>query len=115
VKSAAIHGQDGAAWARSDELKVTPEEVKALVAGLKEKDNKTFLASGIVAGGVKYMFLKGNDNNAMTPVIGRKGPTTVFLVLSKKAIIITLTKDGANPGNVTSHQFVADDLAKKGF
>jgi hypothetical protein len=38
-----------------------------------------------------------------------------MLASSTKATVVVLTKDGANPGNVTSHTFVADDLKKKNF
>jgi hypothetical protein len=81
-----------------------------LAAGLK--DSSKFQAGGIVAAGVKYMFLQ---SNAPGQAIGRKGPTTIMLASSAKATVVVLTKDGANPGNVTSHTFVADDLKKKNF
>jgi len=109
VKSAAIVGHDGATWGENG-VKVTVDEAKALAAGVK--DSSKFQAGGIVAGGVKYMFLQ---QNAAGQAIGRKGPTTIMLASSNKATIVVLTKDGANPGNVTSHTFVADDLKKKGF
>eukprot|EP00697_Spironema_sp_BW2_P005053 gnl/Spiro4/16823_TR9056_c0_g1_i1.p2 gnl/Spiro4/16823_TR9056_c0_g1~~gnl/Spiro4/16823_TR9056_c0_g1_i1.p2 ORF type:complete len:127 (-),score=49.11 gnl/Spiro4/16823_TR9056_c0_g1_i1:143-523(-) len=110
VKSGGIYGADGALWGQSADLKVTVDEAKNLAAGLK--DNSKFQASGVTISGVKYMFL-----NAPAPgqAIARKGPTTALLVSSAKATVVVLTKDGANPGNVTSHTFVADDLKKKGF
>jgi len=109
VKSAAIVGNDGATWGESG-LKVSVQEAKDLAAGMK--DTSKFQAGGIVVGGTKYMYLQ-----APTPgqAIGRKGPTTVMLASSAKATVVVLTKDGANPGNVTSHTFVAEDLKKKNF
>lgn len=47
------------------------------------------------------MFLTG-DTTAKTAV-GRKGPTSIMLAQSKKAVIVILTQDGANPGNITSY------------
>jgi len=109
VKSAAIVGHDGATWGENG-LKVSVQEAKDLATGLK--DSSKFQAGGIVAAGVKYMFLQ---SNAPGQAIGRKGPTTIMLASSAKATVVVLTKDGANPGNVTSHTFVADDLKKKSF
>jgi len=109
VKSAAIVGHDGATWGEQG-VKVSVQEAKDLAAGVK--DVSKFQAGGIVVGGVKYMYLQ---NPAPGQAIGRKGPTTIMLATSNKATVVVLTKDGANPGNVTSHTFVADDLKKKSF
>jgi len=76
------------------------------------KDIYKIQASGIVIAGTKYMYL---TQPAGGQAVGRKGPTTVMLASSNKATVVVLTKDGANPGNVTSHTFVADDLKKKNF
>jgi len=114
VKSAGIYGQDGSTWAADGDFNVSPAEVKALSAGLKAgfENGTKFSENGVVAGGVKYMYLRNLTNNS---IIGRKGPTSIIATLSKKALIVLLTKDGANPANITSHTFVADDLTKKNF
>lgn len=109
VKSAGIFGQDGATWLADAELKLPPAEVKALVEGIK--DNTKF-TNGILAAKVKYVFLRAPADNQ---VIGRKGPTTLLLITTMRSLIVVTTKDGANPGNITSHEFVANDLIKKGF
>jgi len=109
VKSAAIVGSDGATWGEQG-CKITVQEAKDLAVGLK--DISKFQAGGIVVGGTKYMYL---TQPASGQAIGRKGPTTIMLAASVKATVVVLTKDGANPGNVTSHTFVAEDLKKKGF
>jgi len=109
VKAAAIVGHDGATWGEQG-CKITVAEAKDLAAGLK--DTSKFQASGITVAGVKYMFL---TSPAAGQAIGRKGPTSIMLATSNKATVVVLTKDGANPGNVTSHTFVADDLKKKNF
>jgi len=110
VKSAGIFGQDGATWSTSDDLKLSADEVKNMCAGIK--DNSKLRASGMVACGVKYMFLKELSE---TSVIGRKGPTSLICITSKKALIVLTTKDGTNPANITSHEFVANNLINKGF
>jgi len=86
----------GSMWANKA-LPVTTAEAKALAEGIA--NNSKFQGSGIVVAGTKYMFLSG-DQGAKTAV-GRKGPNSIMLAQSTKAIVIVLTNDGANPGNVT--------------
>jgi len=120
VKDAGLYGLDGATWWNGD-LKVTHDEIKALVAGWK--DTTKFQASGIVVGGVKYMFLskrdevKGADakHSICSQIIGRKGPNSVLLISSTKGLIITVTKDGANPANVVTNEEVRTGLMKTNF
>lgn len=106
VKAAAIYGTDGAKWAASLEAKVS--ELPALVAGLK--DNSKFQSGGILYGGVKYMFLTARSPAG---VVGRKGPNSILLRATNKALLIIITNDGANPANITSIDFVADQLLKQ--
>jgi len=109
VAGAGIYGDNGAAWAE-DSLKVAAAEAQNMIAGVK--DNKVFTEKGCKIGVDKYMFLRAFDN---TSAILRKGPTSLLLFRTKKAIVVVKTKDGANPANNTSGQFVAADLTKKGF
>jgi len=107
-----IYGDDGAVWSENG-IKVSKAEVLNLVAGMKDKDSKTFTAKSPVIGGVSYMFLKAaSDGN---PAVLRKGAASILIAKSKKAVILIKTKDGANPANNTSCSFVAADLIKKGF
>lgn len=108
VKSAAIYGLDGAKWAATVEAKAG--EIPVLVAGMK--DSTKFQANGIVFGGVKYMYL---TNRSPQGIVGRKGPNSILMRTTAKAIIIVITNDGANPANITSIDFVADDLSRKKF
>jgi len=120
VKDAGIYGLDESTWWNGD-LKVTRDEIKNLVGGWK--DSSKFQASGILVGGVKYMFLSvrqavpnADPKKAIcAQVIGRKGPASVLLVQSGKSIIVTITKDGANPANVTTNEQTAIVLKGKGF
>lgn len=108
VKHAAIYGQDGAKWAASIDAKAG--EISAIVAGLK--DSSKFQANGIVFAGIKYMFLTQRSPEG---VVGRKGPNSILLRTTNKTVLIIITNDGANPANITSIDFVADDLKKKKF
>ena len=111
VKSAGIYGiTDGEPWATSSDLQLSPEEVKNLAAGLK--DNSQFQANGMIAASTKYMFLTATSGGA---ALGHNGPTSFLAIATKKSVIVLTTKDGANPANITGHEFVANDLRKKGF
>ena len=110
IKSGAIVGIDGSMWAKKN-MDVSGAEIKGLVAGMQ--DNSKFQAGGVVCGGVKYMFLSGDA--ATKTAIGRKGPNSIMMAQSNKAICIIVTKDGANPGNVISHTFIQKDLISKKF
>jgi len=120
VKDAALYGVDGSTW-WNGYLKATLDEIKALVAGWK--DNSKFQAGGIVLGGVKFMYLskrdevKGADakHSICAQVIGRKGPNSILLIGSTKGIIVTVTKDGANPANITANEDVRTNLMKTNF
>lgn len=47
--------------------------------------------------------------------MARKGNVTSLANLSKEALVVGLTRNGANPGNITAVEFVAADLSKKGL
>lgn len=108
VKYGAIYGLDGAKWAAT--LDANPGEIANIVAGLQNKDR--FISNGIIYGGVKYMYLRNRYPDGVT---GKKGPTTILIRQSTKAVVIVLSTDGANPANITSLDFVVDDLKKKKF
>jgi len=110
LKYAGIYGQDGTTWAHSNEVKTSAAEVKDLVAGVK--DVSKFQASGIKYNGVKYMFLQVVEG----VVVGRKGPNSICSRVSTKAIIVAVTKDGAQPAEaVGAINFLVSDLTKKKF
>lgn len=108
VRYAAIYGQDGAKWASNIDAK--PGEIAGLVAGLK--DVSRFQTSGIVFAGVRYQYL---TLRSPAGVVGRKGPAAILLRATLRSVLIVITQDGANPANITSIDFVADDLMKKKF
>jgi len=120
LKAGGIWGQDNGAWWFSkgggvDQKDVTADQVKNLVKGIKDTSLFTTADDAkrvpIKLGGDKYLFLKCTEGE----LTARKGPTTLIAKLSNKAICIILTKDGANPGNVTSHNKCVEELKKKNF
>jgi hypothetical protein len=49
-------------------------------------------------------------------VVGRKGPNSICLKLSGKALVVGVTNDGVQPVNaVNAINFVVADLVKKKF
>jgi len=110
VASAGLFGTNGAIWDQTSGFNVTTEEVAAIAAGLK--DNSKFQSSGIVVGGVKYMFTSKTSEDI---VIGRKSTTSIMAMSSKQGFVLAITKEGVSPGNITMVKFVVDDLTKKGY
>ena len=110
VKAAFIVGLDGGVWATKN-INISVEEGKNIAAGMKDKSK--YQGGGICAGGTKFMYLTADD--AAKTAVGRKGANSIMLAQSTKAICGVITNDGANPGNVTSHTFIQQDLIKKSF
>jgi len=113
ISGAALYGHDGAKW-HEQGVEIQSGEIDNLMTGMKEKDNAKFQSHGIVVGGVKYMYLQKMQDGT-DKVIGKKGKANVMLRLTKKALVIAITSDGTNVGNITMVDFVAEDLVKKGF
>ena len=82
VSQGAIFGLDGSVWAKSSTLNTNANEGKAIANGFGNPNG--FAATGIVVGGVKYMFLRAQDN----VVIGKKGQSGVHIAKTVKAIIV---------------------------
>lgn len=108
IKHGAIYGLDGAKWATT--LDAKPGEIVQIVNGLKDKNK--FMSGGINYGGVKYMYLTAR---APDGVVGRKGPNSILIRQSNKAVVIVISTDGANPANISSLDFIVEDLKKKKF
>ncbi|MDJ0798392.1 MAG: profilin [Calothrix sp. MO_167.B12] len=98
---ACIIGIDGGAkWTtdgHSNALKIFPEEAVNIARCFKSKDFSQFMASGIVAEGVKYQFLREEDHKV---VFGKKKDEgAITLQASKTAIVIAHCPEGCQQGN----------------
>jgi hypothetical protein len=115
IEAAGIYGQNGAEWAVSPTLKgkAPAAEITGLVSGVK--DVSKFQASGITYTTQKYFYLNTLSLGSGSHVVGKKGPKSIVLALSKQAIIVAIIKDNANAGNVTAVDFISSDLQKKNF
>jgi len=111
IKAAGLFGQDGAKWAADSDAEATGDEVKALVAGLG--DVSKLQASAPYVKGKKFMYLSSQGDGT---AVCRAGPTSLVVRKTKKAIIVALTSDGANPADaVVGVAALAKDLEGKGF
>ncbi|NKC16477.1 MAG: DNA primase [Gammaproteobacteria bacterium] len=108
---ACIIGLDGGAlWtsvAHPNALKLASGEGAAIAQAFKSKDFTPFMASGIVAEGVKYQFLREEDGNI---VYGKKKDAGgITLQASKTAIVIATTPEGKQQGNTNKGVAVIAD------
>ncbi|MDJ0619854.1 MAG: profilin [Calothrix sp. MO_192.B10] len=98
---ACIIGLDGGAkWTtdgHSNALKLSGGEAVNIARCFKSKDFSQFMASGIVAEGVKYQFLREEDQKL---VLGKKKDEgAITLQASKTAIVIAHCPEGGQQGN----------------
>ena len=96
---ACIFGLDGGASWTSDShpkaFKMTDAEKAAIAKALKAKDFAPFQTGGIIAEGVKYQFLRAEDDI----VLGKKkNEGAVTFQSSNTAIVAAHTKEGSQQG-----------------
>lgn len=96
---ACIIGKDGSKWTtdgHANALKVTAAEAQTIGRCFTSQDFTQFQASGIVAAGIKYQFLRGDENIALGK---KKDNGAISLQSSKTAVVIGHTKEGSSQGN----------------
>ncbi|MGW6424104.1 profilin [Nocardia sp. NPDC055053] len=96
---ACIVGLDGSPWtsaAHPNALKLHGNEAATIGRAFKSKDFSALQASGIVAEGLKYQFLREEDG---VLVLGKKKDSgAITCQASKTAIVFGHTKEGAAQG-----------------
>lgn len=103
---------DGGVWTQSTGITVNPAEVKAIIAGFKKEGRDALAAKGVSFGGVKYMFINGEDNE----IQAKKGTTGLSIAKSSKCMIIGIYKDGQQPGNCRARvEAMRDYLKNSGY
>jgi len=96
---ACIIGKDGSVWTTSDHassIKLSGEEAANIGRVFTSADFTAFQASGIVVEGVKYQFLRGDENLVLAK---RKDFGALTLQSSKTAIVIGHTMEGSSQGD----------------
>eukprot|EP01147_Barroeca_monosierra_P002083 gene2083-5142_t len=111
VSKAAIHGLDGNPWATSAGFTVSPDEVRKLLPAFE--DETPLYQSGIILGGVKYMFLRCEGRS----LIGRKGGDAGCIVVkTTQAILIGVYEGGLQGGDCNLVvEKLADYLVSSGY
>ncbi|CAH1225992.1 profilin [Branchiostoma lanceolatum] len=84
VTAGAICGLDGSIWAKSNGLEISTDEVATL--GRAFTSNEVLIQSGIRIGGVKYIYLSGDDKL----IRGKKDRTGVHIVKTKTAMVMAI-------------------------
>mmetsp|Transcript_20734 Transcript_20734/g.30683 ORF Transcript_20734/g.30683 Transcript_20734/m.30683 type:complete len:126 (+) Transcript_20734:84-461(+) len=108
---AAIVGQGGGVWAASPGFAVSEAEISAINRGWSDPGTH-FAPSGIVIGGRKFKFIRGDDQVVMV----KDGASGACLRKTKQAIIIGVYDDKSQPGeNSVGVNSIADHLADSGY
>lgn len=113
---ACIIGKDGSMWTTNKEanaLKITAAEAATIGNAFRIMDFSSFQASGVLLEGVKYQFLRGEENI----VLGKKKDLgAITLQSSKTAVVIGHTKEGGSQGNTNKGvSVIADYLESLGM
>lgn len=97
---ACIIGLDGSPWTSASHpnaLRLQGTEGAVIGRAFKSKDFSTFQASGIVAAGIKYTFLREEDGKL---ALGKKKDTgAITCQCTKTAVVVGHTIEGAAQGN----------------
>lgn len=100
MDKACIIGLDGGApWttaAHPKALKLSSQEAQDIARCFKSKDFSGFMTNGVRAEGTKYQFLRQEDSLVLAK---RKDCGALTLQVSKTAIVIGHTAEGAQQGN----------------
>lgn len=97
---ACIIGLDGSKWTTDGHvksIKLTAAEASTIGRCMASSDFTPFQASGIYVEGLKYQFLRGDENLALAK---KKDNGALTLQKSKTAVVIGHTQEGSSQGNV---------------
>jgi len=108
---AVIIGLDGVIWtpwcdecgnaktdAKSNILRITPVEAKRIADVIRTGNDGEFSTKGIVAGSVKYQFLRSDEGT--TYYAKKKDHGCLTLQKTKSAVVIAHTCEGSQVGDV---------------
>jgi len=97
VTAAGIYDLQGNPWAYSAGFAAQVAEVGA-VAGAMASNATTLAGTGVVVAGVKYMFVRGDENE----VYGKKGQEGVVFCKCNTCILVAYHNDKIQPGQCSS-------------
>ena len=94
----AIIGLNGAKWttdAHPASLKISLAEARVIGMGVNDDDEDTFQTKGVLVEGIKYQFLRKDENNYYAK---KKDQGYISMIKTKTAVIIAHTKEGGDVG-----------------
>lgn len=97
---ACIIGQDGSKWTtdgHANALKLSTGEAASIGAAFKNKNFTPFMASGIHCEGVKYQFLRVEDDKLV--LAKKKDHGALTIQSSKTAVVVGHCPEGGQQGN----------------
>ncbi|KAK6194578.1 hypothetical protein SNE40_000190 [Patella caerulea] len=100
VDAAAIIGLDRSRWTSqntAEALKMSQTEVDTIAASFKSSDYSSFMHNGVYVGGVKYQFLRVEDEK--TVFAKKKNHGGIVMMKSKTAVVIAHYPEGKQMGN----------------
>lgn len=95
--------EDGATWANtSDALQLSPAEHQSIKAAFT--DDSPLRAQGIRINGVKYMYLRKDDNGGCVLLLGKmKDKGFVTIGKSKACLVIGIGAEGTQQGHLNNN------------
>ena len=112
VAKAGIYGLDGGKWAASPDMNVTPDEIKRLVAAMK--DPTPLYSEGIFVDGDYHIFLSVAASGKA--LYGKRGQSGCCIAQTTQALVIGLYdgSEGQQAGNCNvAVEKMADYLISK--
>lgn len=97
---ACIIGLDGSKWTTdgaAQAIKITAAEAATIGKAFKSRDFSPFMSSGVTVEGIKYQFLREEDNKLV--LAKKKDQGALTLQTSKTGVVIGHTKEGGQQGN----------------
>lgn len=97
--AACIIGMDGSKWttdSHGQAIKITAQEAATIGRVYTSGDASVFQTSGLHIGGIRYQFLRKDENVVLAK---KKDNGAITMQSSKTAIVIGHTKEGGSQGN----------------
>jgi Profilin. len=95
-------GTDGSVWTNSEHpahIAITANEAATIARCITTRDSSPLQASGVVIAGLKYQFLRDDENL----ILGKKKDNgSVTIVATKTVVIIAHTIEGKSQGKTNS-------------
>jgi len=102
MDTGAIIGHNGASWTDSSSdkhLAITEQECVTIGSAMKSRQLEVFQTSGVKIAGVKYQFLREQDDGKIV-MAKKKGEGAITMQSTKTAVVIAHVEEGKQHGPV---------------